>query len=262
MARLLNIFATIAGVMSIQADPFADDLVANFTALLGNPDVHKFIDKALMDAPAPPKPNSRELEEVHVDGDLAGGRRHYPFCSKCKTIHSTAINAYFIQQITEICRRPVPGSLLIDEFCTHLKKRIASLDQVLNGYIFVRSRALQLATTACIGTNQCPTHDAYNAFLNPIVPGRLVDFTRFYYYPSRPFRNVRTCFDELLREMLDFAYHRVKHACERYENEDPEELCGYVAADSHFGRGLIVGSVGIAKLATGYCVRDQCSEFL
>ncbi|EEQ97457.1 hypothetical protein Pmar_PMAR029180 [Perkinsus marinus ATCC 50983] len=268
MTRLLNIFATIAGVLSTQADPSADDLVANFTALLGNPDVHKFIDKALMEAPPPPNPNSRELDEVLGDGDLASGRGRYRFCSKCKTIHSTAINAYFIQQITEICRRsgPDPGPRSpgrdhfspTDEFCDHLKKGIASLDQFLNGYIFMRSRALQLATTACIGTKQCPTHDAYNSFFNPIVPGRLVDFTRFEYCPYQPFHSDRDCFEKVSNKMLEFAVRQVECACGDYGNKDLEEFCGYVATDEHFGQGLVLGFVGVFELAVGYCIADQC----
>ncbi|EER02101.1 hypothetical protein Pmar_PMAR028480 [Perkinsus marinus ATCC 50983] len=259
MTRLLNIFATIAGVLSIQADPFADDLVANFTALLGNPDVHKFIDKALMDAPPPPNPNSRELDEVLGDGDLASGRDRYRFCSKCKTIHSTAINAYFYQQITEICEGDGNAdSLPTYEFCAHLKKRIASLDQILNGYIFVRSRALQLATSTCIGTNQCPTKDAYNAFFNPIVPGRLIDFTKLDYCPCETFPKIETCFEQLSTRMLKYAIGEVKYACDNYEDKGLDEFCGYVATDSHFGAGLVFGFVGVYEQATGYCVRDQC----
>ncbi|EER17919.1 hypothetical protein Pmar_PMAR027635 [Perkinsus marinus ATCC 50983] len=258
MARLLSIFATIAGVMSIQADPFADDLVANFTALLGNPDVHKFIDKALMDTPAPPNPNRSELGEVHVHGDLANGRRRYEYCSKCKGSYSKAIVEDFVEQISLICGRfEKHDSVSTDDFCARLRERRASLDEFLRGYIFVRSRALQLATSECIGADKCPTHDAYNAFLNPIVPGRLVDFIRFSYCPHRPFHTVSSCFERVSEILQDFAFRRVMDECDHGGNDDLEEFCSYVTTRSHFGRGLVFGFVGVYELATGYCVADH-----
>ncbi|EEQ97447.1 hypothetical protein Pmar_PMAR029170 [Perkinsus marinus ATCC 50983] len=267
MTRLLNIFATIAGVLSIQADPFADDLVASFMALLGTPDVHNFIDQVLIDAPPPVIADNRELGEVPVGRDLSFDPHPkprptlppVPFCSNCKTIHSTAINAYFIQQITNICKgKGNADSLSTVEFCGFLQKGLSTISQVLNGYIFVRSRALQLATATCIGTKQCPTKDAFNPFFNPIVPGRLVDFTRFGFCPRWPFHTVEACFGEITEKMLQFAFGNVLNACDSLKDEDLFEFCGYVATDKSFGLGLVYGYVGVFEQATGYCVRDQC----
>ncbi|KAF4748518.1 hypothetical protein FOZ63_003310 [Perkinsus olseni] len=258
MTRLLLIFATVARTLSIQTDPLMDEAVANFTALLGEPDVHKFIDKVMMDAPPPPSPGARELGEGH--GDLTK-RDDYRFCSNCKIIQTGAISAYFQQQITDICDGPGNAdSLSTEEFCGFLRKGISALNQVLNGYIFVRSRAPQQAYSTCIGRGQCPTKDAYNAFFNPIVPGRLVDFTLFKYCPSyhHPFRSVRACFRVVTKKMLRFAFHQVLSACENYGDEGLDEFCGYIATDANFGLGLVFGFVGVYEQATGYCVRDQC----
>ncbi|KAF4695881.1 hypothetical protein FOZ60_003048 [Perkinsus olseni] len=234
MIHLVTIFAAVSVTHGIQAIPYVDDAVANFTALLGNPDVHKFIDKVLMDAPPPPSLDRRELGEDLGGEVLASGKDDYPFCSKCKTIQSTAISAYFQQQITEICKKSKKAqSPSTKEFCSSLQDGIAELDQVLNGYIFLRSRALQHAISTCIGRVQCPTKDAYNAFFNPIVPGRLVDFTKF---------------PEALK------------TCRGYHDKDLDEFCGYIATDVYFGLGLVFGYVGVFEQATGYCVRDQCHK--
>ncbi|KAF4751654.1 hypothetical protein FOZ62_030452, partial [Perkinsus olseni] len=238
MTRLLVIFATVAGTLSIQTGPLMDEAVANFTALLGNPDVHKFIDKVMMDAPPPPSPGGRELVEDLGGEVVAGKKDDYPLCSNCKTIHSTAISAYFLQQITGICQgyRNV-DSPSTESFCLTLKEAISELNQVLNGYIFVRSRALQLATSTCIGTDQCPTEDAYNAFFNPIVPGRLVDFTRFDPCPANydSNRDIGLCFAIVTFEMLLFAYEQASKACNERCAEGLDEFCGYIATDANFG---------------------------
>ncbi|KAF4709709.1 hypothetical protein FOZ62_029407 [Perkinsus olseni] len=261
MTRLLVIFATVAGTLSIQTDPLMDEAVANFTALLGNPDVHKFIDKVMMDAPPPPSPGGRELDEDLGGEVLASSKDDYPFCSNCKTIQSTAISAYFQQQITDICRGPGGArSSSTEAFCYFLKEGTPELNQVLNGYIFVRSRALQLAISTCIGRGQCPTEDAYNAFFNPIVPGRLVDFTRFKHCPSsyQSLRNIDFCFALVTIEMLLFAYSEVLVACDKQVAEGLDEFCGYIKTDVAFGIGLVFGYVGVYEQATGYCVRDRC----
>ncbi|KAF4730739.1 hypothetical protein FOZ62_010310 [Perkinsus olseni] len=255
MTRLLVIFATVAGTLSIQTDPLMDEAVANFTALLGNPDVHKFIDKVMMDAPPPPSPGGREL-----GGDLTK-KDDYRFCSNCKTIQTGAISAYFQQQITDICDGPGnDDSLSTEEFCGYLRKGISALNQVLNGYIFVRSRALQHAISTCIGRGQCPSKDAYNAFFNPIVPGRLVDFTKFPYCPphSSRFYDIETCFERVTLKMQLFAYDQVSKACNEHCAEGLDEFCGYIATDANFGIGLVFGYVGVYEQATGYCVRDRC----
>ncbi|KAF4741693.1 hypothetical protein FOZ62_017917, partial [Perkinsus olseni] len=222
----------------IQTDPLMDEAVANFTALLGNPDVHKFIDKVMMDAPPPPSPGGRELDEDLGGQVVASKKDDYPLCSNCKTIQSTAISAYFLQQITDICQGyKNVDSPSTESFCLTLKEGISELNQVLNGYIFVRSRALQLATSTCIGRVQCPTKDAYNAFFNPIVPGRLVDFTRFdlcsaNYHSNR---DIDLCFAIVTIEMLLFAYNEVLVACNKYVDEGLDEFCGYIKTDVGFG---------------------------
>ncbi|KAF4754556.1 hypothetical protein FOZ62_019791, partial [Perkinsus olseni] len=107
---------------------------------------------------------------------------------------------------------------------------------------------------------QCPTEDAYNAFFNPIVPGRLVDFTRFKYCPSyyHPFCDIETCFEKVTLKMLLFAYVEVLVACNKYVAEGLDEFCGYIKTDVAFGIGLVFGYVGVYEQATGYCVRDRC----
>ncbi|KAF4713437.1 hypothetical protein FOZ62_023322 [Perkinsus olseni] len=262
MTRLLVIFATVTGTLSIQADPLINKTVANFTALLGNPDVHKFIDKVVMDAPRPPSLDHREKGEA-LEGQVVGSKQDdYPFCSNCKTIHSTAISAYFQQQVTNICQGcQNVDSPSVDAFCYFMREGIPELNQVLNGYIFVRSRALQLAISTCIGRVQCPTKDAYNAFFNPIVPGRLVDFTRFdlCYANYRSTRDIGLCFAIVTTKMLLFAYNEVLVACNEYVAEGLDEFCGYIATDVGFGVGLVFGYVGVYEQATGYCVRDRCN---
>ncbi|KAF4758964.1 hypothetical protein FOZ63_002236, partial [Perkinsus olseni] len=241
MTRLLVIFATVAGTLSIQADPLMDEAVANFTALLGEPDVHKFIDKALMDAPLPPSPGGRELGEGH--GDLTK-KDDFPFCSNCMSIHGRSNAAYFQQQITDICDGPgYADSLSTKEFCCYLRKRISNLDLVLTGYIYVRSRSKQQALSTCIGTGQCPTKDVFNAFFNPIIPGRLVDFTKFEFCPSyyHPFPSVGACFRAVTKKMLFFAFHEVIGACKKTVDEDLLEFCGFIATDANFGLGLVFG---------------------
>ncbi|KAF4698183.1 hypothetical protein FOZ62_008964, partial [Perkinsus olseni] len=139
---------------------------------------------------------------------------------------------------------------------------IAELDQVLNGYIFLRSRALQHAISTCIGRVQCPTKDAYNAFFNPIVPGRLVDFTKFRYCPSHycPFYDIDSCFRKVSNKMASFAFKEALKTCRGYHDKDLDEFCGYIATDVYFGLGLVFGYVGVFEQATGYCVRDQCHK--
>ncbi|KAF4718509.1 hypothetical protein FOZ62_007240, partial [Perkinsus olseni] len=253
MIHLVTIFATVSATHGIQAIPPVDEAVTNFTALLGNPDVHKFIDKVMIDAPPPPSPGGRELVEDREGEVLASKKDDYRFCSKCKTIQSTAISAYFQQQITEICKKSKKAqSPSTKEFCSSLQDGIAELDQVLNGYIFLRSRALQLATSTCIGKNQCPTEDAYNAFFNPIIPGRLVDFTKFPYCPPHycPFYDIDSCFREVSDEMASFAFKKALKTCRGYHDKDLDEFCGYIATDVYFGRGLVFGYVGVFEQAT------------
>ncbi|KAF4677706.1 hypothetical protein FOL47_010927 [Perkinsus chesapeaki] len=235
-----------------------DSAIGNLTALLGDPEVHNFVDDVIEAHPFPPS-NLRSLVE-QVDGDTLRRADRYSSCGKCVEVFSSSTTNFFVQQVREACL----GPLALDtakRFCDFLQRRIASLDQFFNGYLSHRSRSRQLATATCIEDNKCSSRNAYDSFFNPIIPGRLVNLVNFPYCPRVTYRSVTTCTKDVLPRVERFAYDRVRFLCNlRRVRDDLKAFCAYFNIDRQYGRGMVASLADLYGYTTGYCVRNQCCQ--
>ncbi|KAF4698125.1 hypothetical protein FOZ63_032382 [Perkinsus olseni] len=277
MARLIVIFAAIVGVCHGSDDDLSNDDTLKFAGLLGDPDVRQFIDGVLAAADVPDDvtdsaqvgaAEGRSLGDVaanataNATANASAYSYEYVLCDKCIDINSMAIGNYLVQKIQYACFWGPLASPSAETFCWFLNKGIISLDQKLNGYIFTQGRGRQLAIGVCIGTKQCSQKDAFNAYLNPTIPNRLVNFKKYRDCPSPPYPCFEDCLNDMLPRLLSFAVHEVHEACHDYYDYDYDlgKFCDYYHVNEHFAYGMVLAYAGVYQHAEGYCLRDYLSS--
>ncbi|KAF4719403.1 hypothetical protein FOZ62_001436, partial [Perkinsus olseni] len=244
-------------------EPSNDDSLIKFAGLLGEPDVRNFIDGALAAADVP----EDVADAAHVGPSEGRGlesveAKEYLLCEKCITVHSMSIGNYLVQKIQNACFWGPLASPSAEAFCEFVGKGIPALNQELNGYLFQQGRGRQLAIGVCIGTKQCSQKDAFNAYFNPTIPNRLVNFKKFRDCPGPPYPSFDACLSDMLPRLLSFAVHEVHEACHEYYDYDYDlrKFCDYYHVDEHFAYGMVLAYVGVYQYAEGYCLRDYLSS--
>ncbi|KAF4677707.1 hypothetical protein FOL47_010928 [Perkinsus chesapeaki] len=237
-----------------------DSVIDSLTALLAEPEVCRFVDGVLGETRPVALTSLRSLLGVHneMDPEMARKNNDYPLCDKCVKIHTTPTTNFFVNQVRKACGHGMVSNL-VKTFCEYLEMGIAPLNQFFNGYLLGRSRSPQLAIATCIGDGKCPSGKAFNSFVDPIIPARLVDFTQISFCPYRPNATFSACSRTVLPLLEQFAAAQVDYICHsKYAKGELEEFCGYYVLDKDFGRGLLTSYVDIFKYVIGYCVSGKC----
>ncbi|KAF4698377.1 hypothetical protein FOZ63_004357, partial [Perkinsus olseni] len=169
MFRRVCFAATVVVAATETTYNFAEVDVQNFVNSIADEAVKSMDSAGLADLQS--SDGARILESTEV--------KHYTHCGICQNVNSQRLNSYFLQKIRESCLVAVRAPTSVKQFCRTFAKKVRNLDEELNGYLFQLLRVLQLATAMCIESKKCSPVNAFNTYLNPILPDMLTDVERY-----------------------------------------------------------------------------------